>query len=157
VTAPARRQDAGAAVAGLFDRPSVTGGLAGAQPPPEQSAADTSTSAQGDAARDRARSSGARSSSRRRGEARLRLGVELGEREIEFLRSLSRPARTGGARSLGAKFVATGVLAAAIELLQATEVDMRDVGPGQLEQMMDRARAALIAAGRDDTTERSRA
>jgi hypothetical protein len=96
-------------------------------------------------------------SRRRRGQPRLRVGVELTEGEIEFLRSLSRPARTGGPRSLGAKFVATGVLAAAIELLQATEVDMRDVGPGELEQMIDRARAALIAAaGRDAATERSR-
>ena len=47
----------------------------------------------------------------------MRLSVELTERELAFLRALSRPARTGQPRTLGAKFVATGVLAAAIELL----------------------------------------
>lgn len=45
MTAPARRQDSGAAVAGLFERPSVTGGLAGAERAPEDPAPDTSGSA----------------------------------------------------------------------------------------------------------------
>jgi hypothetical protein len=128
------RRHAGTAVAGLFERATATGGLAGRAPqspsrgdPREAAASDT----------------------------RLRLGVELTDGEIEFLRSLSRPARTGGPRTLGSKFVGTGVLAAAIELLRSVDVDMSGVAAGDLDEMTARARAALMrAAGQQVKEER---
>jgi hypothetical protein len=73
-----RRVDAGVAVGGLFAKTSATAGLAG------RSA-------------DRAPSS-------HEATAIVRQGVELTEGETSFLRSLSRPARTGQPRTLGSKF-----------------------------------------------------
>jgi hypothetical protein len=84
---------------------------------------------------------------------RLRLGVELTEREVGFLRELSRPARTGQSRTLGSKFVGTGILAAAIELIAAGEIDMRGVAAGDLDEMTARARAALQASHACDRQE----
>jgi hypothetical protein len=127
VTAPAKRQNAGAAVAGLFDRPSVTGGLAGRQDAAPVARASVPGSAVA--------------------EPRVRLGVELNEPQIAFLRALSRPTRTGGPRTLGAKFVAAGVLAAAIELLEHAAIDMHGVAAGDLPEMTSRARDALLRAG----------
>jgi hypothetical protein len=126
------RADAGAAVAGLFGRTSATGGLAGwdhpsAQPPNASTAREAVTVLGQDA-------------------HRVRLGVELSETEVGFLRALSRPSRTGGPRTLGSKFVGTGVLAAAIELLRSVDVDMEGVAAGDLDQMIARARAALVRA-----------
>ncbi len=118
----ARRTDAGAAVAGLFARSTATGGLATRQQPPAPLA--TSPTAR-----------------------TLRQCVELHEQEVSFLRELSRPDRTGASRSHGSKFVATGVLMAAVELLGEVEVDMWGVQAGDVEAMKDRARVALIAAG----------
>jgi hypothetical protein len=119
------RPDASAAVGGLFTRTTATGGLAGQsseRPRPPQE----------------------------RG-AVVRQGVELTERETEFLRSLSRPSRTGQPRTLGSKFVATGALAAAIELLREGSIEMYGVAAGDLEEMKARARAALIrAAAREE-------
>ena len=117
-----KRADAGAAVAGLFTRSSATGGLA---------RRDTDQ---------RARTANGSS------QARLRQGVELTESDIDFLRSLSRPGRTGQPRTLGSKFVATGLLAAAIELLRAGDVDMHGVEAGDLDEMTARARDALLRA-----------
>jgi hypothetical protein len=117
-----KRADAGAAVAGLFTRNSATGGLARRE-------ADH---------RPRAASAG--------GEVRLRQGVELTESEVDFLRSLSRPGRTGQPRTLGSKFVATGVLAAAIDLLHTGGIDMHGVEAGDLTEMTTRAREALRRA-----------
>ncbi len=114
MTAAAKRQDAGAAVAGLFARPSVTGGLAGRER--DVPAADASE--QQPVTR----------------EPRVRLGVELTEQQIAFLRGLSRPTRTGGPRTLGAKFVAAGVMAAAIELFEHTAIDMHGVAAGDSER-----------------------
>ncbi len=74
--------------------------------------------------------------------ARLRQGVELTEDEVAYLRALSRPGRTGQPRTLGSKFVATGVLAAAIELLREVDVDMDGVEAGDLAEMTARARGA---------------
>jgi hypothetical protein len=112
-----RRQDAGAAVAGLFTNSSVTGGLAG-----------------------RARQhAGA-------GE-RVRVGVELTDEQSVYLRGLSRPSRTNGPRTLGTKFVATGVLIAAIELLREVDVDMHGIVAGDENEMVARARDALLRAG----------
>jgi hypothetical protein len=125
-----RRTDAGAAVAGLFDRPSTTGGLAGraAEPPiPQQVRADRAVL--------------------------VRQGVELSEEQIGFLRGLSRPARTGQPRTLGSKFVATGVLIAAIELLQRVDVDMYGVAAGDRDEVSARARAALERAASTATSE----
>ena len=84
--------------------------------------------------------------------ARLRQGVELTEDDVDFLRSLSRPARTGQPRTLGTKFVATGVLAAAIELIRERGIDMDGVEAGDLAEMAARARAALLrdVAASDD-------
>jgi hypothetical protein len=121
----ARRADAGDAVAGLFVRNTATGGLAGRRP-------ETTLPA-----------SSIRRSER---EGRLRQGVELTEDEIGYLRALSRPARTGQPRTLGSKFVATGVLAAAVALLRESDVDMRGVTAGDLETMTERARDALLRA-----------
>src|SRR3954451_10393162 len=94
-----KRADAGEAVAGLFSRASATGGLARRIPAPRASEAVT----------------------------RVRVGVELTNEDNDYLRNLSRPDRTGQPRTLGTKFVATGVIAAAIELLQDVEVDMHGV------------------------------
>jgi hypothetical protein len=118
------RPDASAAVGGLFTRTTATGGLAGRAERPR--------------------------ASQERG-AIVRQGVELTESETEFLRSLSRPSRTGQPRTLGSKFVATGALAAAIELLRDGSIDMYGVAAGDLEEMKARARAALIrAAAREE-------
>jgi hypothetical protein len=119
-----KRADAGVAVAGLFGTRSATGGLARRDP---------STAVHVEVAP-------ALSAQR------LRQGVELDERDVEFLRSLSRPGRTGQPRTLGSKFVATGVLAAAIELLRQVDIDMHGVEAGDLEAMTARARAALARA-----------
>jgi hypothetical protein len=124
-----RRADAGTAVAGLFGTNSATGGLARRAPDRVQVA--PASSAQ-----------------------RLRQGVELDERDVEFLRSLSRPGRTGQPRTLGSKFVATGVLAAAIELLREVDVDMYGVEAGDLTETAARAREGLrLAALRLDAPE----
>jgi hypothetical protein len=129
MTAAANRQDTGAAVAGLFARPSATGGLAGRN--------DAAAAADDGASQQRAAAP----------EPRVRLGVELTESQIASLRGLSRPARTGGARTLGAKFVAAGVLAAAIELLEHAAIDMHGIAAGDLSEMTARARDALERAG----------
>ncbi len=118
----ARRTDAGAAVAGLFARSTATGGLATRQPPRAPLAASPTART-------------------------LRQCVELQAQEVSFLRELSRPDRTGQSRSHGSKFVATGVLMAAVELLGEVDVDMWGVQAGDVEAMKARARAALIAAG----------
>ena len=126
MTAPVKRNDAGAAVAGLFARPSATGGLAGRERDlPAAGASEQPAVAS---------------------EPRVRLGVELTEPQIAFLRGLSRPARTGEPRTLGAKFVAAGVLAAAIELIEHSAIDMRGVAAGDLAEMTARARDALLRA-----------
>ena len=89
----AKRHDAGAAVAGLFDRPSATGGLAGA-------ARSTETPRRGPVPDGRSAPASSRTGVNApvAGESRVRLGVELSERETAFLRPLSRPARTGWRR-----------------------------------------------------------
>ena len=76
----------------------------------------------------------------------MRVGVELTEEQSAYLRALSRPSRTDGPRTLGTKFVATGVLVAAIELLRSVEVDMHGVAAGDDQEMAARARAALVRA-----------
>jgi hypothetical protein len=121
----APRANAGAAVAGLFSNPTATGGLAG---------------------RDADHPAPRTSSRPREREQRVRLGVELTDAQITFLRGLSRPNRTGGQRTLGAKFVAAGVLAAAIELLEQAVIDMHGVSPGDHAEMTARARDALQRA-----------
>jgi hypothetical protein len=126
-----KRADAGAAVAGLFARTTATGGLARREhADPEVTDAPAGFSI-----------------------SRVRQGVELTEDETGYLRSLSRPARTGQPRTLGSKFVATGVLAAAIELLRASEIDMHGVVAGDLPEMTARARDALIRAANKRHTE----
>jgi hypothetical protein len=146
----AKRADAGAAVAGLFARPSATGGLAGRD---EYAKAIVGVPATDARRADRGPDPGAIATTF----TRVRLGVELTEHETGYLRSLSRPARTGGPRTLGSKFVATGVLAAAIELLERVDVDMDGVPAGDLAEMTQRARDALVrAALRDDDGSASR-
>lgn len=136
-----KRPDAGAAVAGLFDRPTATGGLAGRDHQPEPAGQPDDDPASG----------GVRGSAAPPlRESRVRLSVELTEQELAFLRALSRPAKTGQPRTLGAKFVATGVLAAAIELLAGAEVDMYGVHAGDASEMTARARSALRRAGTPD-------
>ena len=117
-----RRADAGVAVSDLFARSSATGGLA---------------------TRPNSGPSSERVTARHDPVARLRQGVELAEADVDFLRSLSRPARTGQPRTLGSKFVATGVLAAAIALIREHGIDMDGVQAGDLEAMTARARRAL--------------
>jgi hypothetical protein len=121
MTAP-KRADAGAAVAGLFTNTSATGGLARRQPDSPVHRVPAAS------------------------EERLRQGVELTVSDVDFLRSLSRPGRTGQPRTLGSKFVATGVLAAAIELLREHGIDMSGVEAGDLAEMTARARDALVRA-----------
>lgn len=131
----AQRADAGAAVAGLFANPTATGGLAGRENGTARSRsgrrADESTNV----------AEGLEPA------ARVRVGVELTEEQSGYLRALSRPGRTSGPRTLGTKFVATGVLVAAIELLRTVDVDMNGVARGDEPEMATRARAALIRAG----------
>src|SRR3954471_11434582 len=133
-----KRHDAGAAVAGLFARPTATGGLAGRDHPPEL----LDDHPAGGAVRADENLAGR--------ESRVRLSVELTERELAFVRALSRPARTGQTRTLGAKFVAAGVLAAAIELLASAEVDLCGVHAGDAVEMTARARSALRRTGTPD-------
>lgn len=116
-----RRHDAGAAIAGLFNNGSVTGGLAGRPSPPYREAMLP--------------------------RERVRVGVELTDEQSVYLRALSRPSRTNGPRTLGTKFVATGVLIAAIELLREVDVDMHGVAAGDEHEMVARARDALLRAG----------
>jgi hypothetical protein len=132
VSAP-KRSDAGVAVAGLFSGRSATGGLA-TRPPRDERPAPVTV--------------------RRDSVARLRQGVELTEDDVDWLRSQSRPARTGQPRTLGSKFVATGVLAAAIELLRTAGIDMDGVEAGDYAEMTARAREALARSvqARTDTT-----
>lgn len=127
-----KRADAGAAITGLFGSSSATGGLARRAPDAIARVEVTPT----------------------HHEQRLRQGVELTERDVEFLRSLSRPGRTGQPRTLGSKFVATCVLTAAIELLREREIDMYGVEAGDLAEMTARARNALMSAtaGHRDTS-----
>jgi hypothetical protein len=126
-----KRADAGAAVAGLFARATATGG-----PARYEHAVPEATEAPASFAL-----------------SRVRQGVELTEDETGYLRSLSRPARTGRPRTLGSKFVATGVLAAAIELLRTSEIDMHGVAAGDLPEMTARAREELIRAASQPHTE----
>jgi hypothetical protein len=116
-----RRPDAETAVSGLFARPTATGGLAGRRPDPTPTSHAAGST--------------------------LRQGVELSEDDVDFLRSLSRPARTGQPRTLGSKFVATGVLAAAIEILRDAGIDMDGVAAGDAVEMKGRAFSALRRAG----------
>jgi len=131
----ARRADTTAAVAGLFERLSATGGLASRE---NQATATVEATA--------GRREGSAHEAVAAPSTRVRLGVELTEVETGYLRSLARPALTGEPRTLGSKFVATGVLAAAIELLREGAIDMHGVAPGDLAEMTARARAALIRA-----------
>src|SRR4051794_35749506 len=94
-----QRTDAGLAAAGLFARQSATGGLARREPVTVTRAASLVVQ-------------------------RLRQGVELLAADVDFLRELSRPVRTGQPRTLGSKFVATGVLTGAIRLLRESGIDM---------------------------------
>jgi hypothetical protein len=123
-----KRADSGAAVAGLFARATATGG-----PARREHAVPEATEAPASFAL-----------------SRVRQGVELTEDETGYLRSLSR---TGRPRTLGSKFVATGVLAAAIELLRTSEIDMHGVAAGDLPEMTARAREALIRAASQPHTE----
>ena len=90
----AKRADAGAAVGGLFDRPSATGGLAGA-------ARSTETPRRGPVPDGRLGPASSRNGVNApvAGESRVRLGVELSERDTRFCaRCRGRPGRAGGAR-----------------------------------------------------------
>jgi hypothetical protein len=66
---------------------------------------------------------------------------------IRRLLRVSRGQPFGGQRTLGAKFVAAGVLGAAIELLERGAIDMHGVIAGDHAEMTARARAALLRAG----------
>jgi hypothetical protein len=132
MSASVKRADAGAAVAGLFGNPSATGGLAGRD--------------NGAPAASSERRPAARHAGKVERPARVRVGVELTEEQSGYLRALSRPGRTSQPRTLGTKLVATGVLAAAIELLREVDVDMHGVTAGDELEMTERARAALLCA-----------
>jgi len=136
----AKRTDAAAAVAGLFSRDSLTGGLARRSdaPPAHQHDSPVPAVADGDHA--------APAPANGPADPRLRLGVELCEEQIAWLRSVSRPARTGAPRSLGAKFVAGGLLAAAVELLRGAGIDMYGISAGDERAMTARAHDALVHA-----------
>jgi hypothetical protein len=144
MTAP-KRPDAGAAVAGLFARPSATGGLASREEHAKTTAQDPATQRMGTRTARRT-NRGPAPETIPTAVVRVRLGVELTEHQTGYLRSLSRPTRTDGPRTLGSKFVATGVLAAAIELLERVEVDMHGVAAGDLPEMTQRALDALVRA-----------
>jgi hypothetical protein len=141
----ARRADTSAAVAGLFERVSATGGLAGRDDQAEATIEGPATR-RNRTPDERARNGGPAHEAVAPQVTRVRLGVELAEVETAYLRSLSRPALTGSPRTLGSKFVATGLLAAAIELLHDGAIDMHGVAAGDLPEMTARARAALIRA-----------
>jgi hypothetical protein len=147
-----RRQDAGAAVAGLFANPTATGGLAGRQDGPASGRSGRRAEPESVGNEGRARGAGARDSAHAKAgglqlAARVRVGVELTDEQSGYLRALSRPDRTNGPRTLGTKFVATGVLVAAIELLRTVDVDMHGVAAGDGAEMAARARAALLRGG----------
>jgi hypothetical protein len=141
-----KRADTRAAVAGLFERPSATGGRAGTPQQDDDTVEPPSTPQRDRRGQNEA---GPPHDAVPPEPARVRLGVELTENEVGYLRALSRPTRTGGPRTLGSKFVAAGVLTAAIELLRSGAVDMHGVAAGDLTEMTARARAALMAAARE--------
>lgn len=144
----ARRADAGAAVAGLFENATATGGLAGRENRAGRGGGKHAGSATATTA-----PAGATPIERA---SRVRVGVELTDEQSAYLRALSRPGRTNGPRTLGTKFVATGVLVAAIELLRQVDVDMNGVAAGDEDEMVARASAALIRAGAREQTGGSR-
>jgi chromosome partitioning protein len=115
-----RRADAESAVAGLFSRPSATGGLAGRRDDPTPTTHVVSST--------------------------LRQGVELTEDDVDFLRSVSRPSSTGQPRTLGVKFVVTGLLTAAVQLIREHGIDMDGVEAGDCDEMIARARRSLLGA-----------
>ena len=143
----ARRSDAGTAVAGLFARPSATGGLARREQPARLGESGRHVSADGAGA---AAPTGAAD---RGTMARVRLGVVLDEGDVAWLRTTSRPARTGGRRTLGSKFVATGLLTAAIQLARAVDIDMHGVDAGDVDELSARCRDALLRAALRDRTD----
>jgi hypothetical protein len=132
---PARPTAAGDAVAGLFARPSLTGGLARREPPA------------GDGSRTRSIAA-SRAEAGQSADVRVRLGVELSEDQIAWLRTQSRPAQTGAPRYLGAKFVATGLLAAAIDLARTAGIDMHGIDAAELDELTARCHDALVRAAR---------
>jgi hypothetical protein len=91
----AKRQDAGAAVGGLFNRPSATGGLAGAA-----RAAEPPGSGPAPAGRSAPASSRQGVSALVAAESRVRLGVELTEHKA---RAQSAATTSGGERCTTAK------------------------------------------------------
>src|SRR3954451_4488344 len=118
----AKRTDAGVGAAGLFSRPSATGGLASREPVAVRRVASSVVQ-------------------------RLRQGVELLAEDVDFLRELGRPVRTGQARTLGSKFVATGVLTGAIRVLRERGIEKDGIEAGDHETMAERAYRALKGAG----------
>jgi hypothetical protein len=147
----ARRTDAGAAVAGLFANATATGGLAGRENGAARSRGGRRAGTESVSAEPAVEAAGREPGALERA-ARVRVGVELTEEQSSYLRALSRPRRTNGPRTLGTKFVATGVLVAAIELLRSVDVDMHGVAAGDEAEMAARARAALIQAGAREQT-----
>src|SRR4051812_45263871 len=100
-----QRTDAGLAAAGLFSRPSATGGLAPPPPAPPPPGFSPPRGPPG------GRPPGEPVTVTRTISStvqRLRQGVELLAADVDFLRELSRPNRTGQPRTLGSKFVASG-------------------------------------------------
>lgn len=140
----AKRPDAGAAVAGLFARHTTTGGLARGR---QDQAATDDQRPQLTGGGDR----GAPSAVGGPVGVPVRLGVELGEDEIAWLRTVSRPARTGAPRFLGAKFVATGLLTAAIQLAKTGGIEMYGITAGDNSAMAARAHEALVRAALTQT------
>src|SRR3954468_18745938 len=121
----AKRTNAGVAAAGLFSRPSATGGLATREPVMVRRVASSVVQ-------------------------RLRQGVELLAEDVDFLRELGRPVRTGQPRTLGSKFVATGVLTGAIRVLRERGIDMDGIEAGDVEAMATRAYEALRLADTEE-------
>jgi hypothetical protein len=143
----AKRPDAGAAVAGLFARHTTTGGLAAGR---QDHAAINDQRPQLAGGDDPGAASAVGVPATAAG-APVRLGVELDEDEIAWLRGVSRPARTGAPRYLGAKFVATGLLTTAIHLARAGGIDMYGITAGDDSAMAARAHEALVRAALKQT------
>lgn len=157
----AKRPDAGAASAGLFTKPSLTGGLAAVPDPAPIQTTDTQETVtvavaepieepdtQAVVEKRKPRQTRTVKVSRTQEPDIVRVGIDINTDESFYLRNLSRPSRTGAERTLGTKFVASGVLRAAIDLLQDASLDMRGIDSESEQELVLRARKALIAGAK---------
>ena len=93
-------------------------------------------------ARARARRTGA--AKRPASTATVHMQITVAEEHAEFLRGLGRRSRTGAPRALGARMMVAALVAAAVEILEDREVDLRGAAEDPAA-LVARLRTALEA------------